>query len=201
MAPRRTLYEAVRYPGVSPGIDAVFRGKAGGLEYNFEVAPGADAGAIALRFDGAIGVALQDDNSLVVKTAAGEMVQHAPVAYQMIGGAQRSVTVRHVLDGAGLVRFELDESQINPSVPLVIDPILVSSRSFAGIGSNSRDGWQVALGPDGSTYVAGSIRSFTLGGDGVLARFTPAGSLGSLTYFGGAWDVAGLAVDGSGSVY
>ena len=43
----------MRYEEVYPGIDLVYYGKEGQLEYDFIVAPGADPNVIALEFDGA----------------------------------------------------------------------------------------------------------------------------------------------------
>ncbi len=45
-------YAKVHYRHVYPGIDLVFYGRQRQLEYDFEVAPGADPRRIALRFDG-----------------------------------------------------------------------------------------------------------------------------------------------------
>ena len=52
---RRDLptFAKVRYPGVYPGIDVVYYGNQGRLEYDFIVTPGADPKAIALAFTGA----------------------------------------------------------------------------------------------------------------------------------------------------
>jgi hypothetical protein len=46
-------FAKVRYPGVYPGIDVVYYGNQGRLEYDFIVTPGADPGAITLAFTGA----------------------------------------------------------------------------------------------------------------------------------------------------
>ncbi len=47
-------YARVEYEGVYPGIDLVYRaGAEGRLEFDFQVAPGGDPAAIALRFSGA----------------------------------------------------------------------------------------------------------------------------------------------------
>ena len=43
----------VVYPGVLPGVDLVYHGEEGQLEYDFIVAPGADSGEIALEVSGA----------------------------------------------------------------------------------------------------------------------------------------------------
>src|SRR5262245_57185599 len=59
-------YGRVRYQAVYPGVDLIWHGGAGALEYDFEVAPGADPGAIRLRLEGSAGVALGSDGALVV---------------------------------------------------------------------------------------------------------------------------------------
>ena len=45
-------FARVRYQSVYPGVDLVYYGNQGQLEYDFEVAPGADPSQIALRFHG-----------------------------------------------------------------------------------------------------------------------------------------------------
>jgi hypothetical protein len=49
-------YSAVRFRSLYNGIDLVYHGARGRLEYDFEVAPGADAGQIALEVEGGTGV-------------------------------------------------------------------------------------------------------------------------------------------------
>ncbi|HKG14616.1 MAG TPA: hypothetical protein VKB12_14915, partial [Pyrinomonadaceae bacterium] len=46
-------YAKVAYESVYPGVDMVYYGSEGRLEYDFLVAPGADARRISLKFDGA----------------------------------------------------------------------------------------------------------------------------------------------------
>jgi len=46
-------FAGVRYQSVYPGIDMVFYGSQGHLEYDFKVAPGADPSQAELQFDGA----------------------------------------------------------------------------------------------------------------------------------------------------
>ncbi len=45
-------FARVRYQNIYSGIDLVYYGNQGQLEYDFEVAPGADPGQIAMRFQG-----------------------------------------------------------------------------------------------------------------------------------------------------
>ena len=53
-------FARVRYEGVYPGIDLIFYGHQGELEYDLVIAPGADPRAIALSFEGAASPALDD---------------------------------------------------------------------------------------------------------------------------------------------
>ena len=45
-------YERIRYPNAWPGVDVAYYGNQGRLEYDFEVAAGADPSRIALQFAG-----------------------------------------------------------------------------------------------------------------------------------------------------
>ncbi|MFL6257737.1 MAG: hypothetical protein ACJ74T_22250, partial [Pyrinomonadaceae bacterium] len=54
-------FERVRYESVYKGIDAVYYGRQGRLEYDFVVAPGADPARIRLRFDGARATRVDED--------------------------------------------------------------------------------------------------------------------------------------------
>jgi hypothetical protein len=92
-------YGEVRYEGLYPGIDGVFYGSDGQLEYDFVVQPGADPRAIALNFTGQGRLAL-DGGELVITTPSGEELrQSAPVAYQTVDGMRRSVDASFALVG------------------------------------------------------------------------------------------------------
>src|SRR5579883_1625407 len=61
-------FEAIRYKQLYPGIDAVFHAHQQQMEYDFDVAPGADPNAIAFTFDGVKKVSLSREGDLVLKT-------------------------------------------------------------------------------------------------------------------------------------
>ena len=63
-------YERVRYAEAYPGTDLVYYGHQSRLEYDFVVRAGADPDAIALQFDGADELELDQDGNLVVSSAA-----------------------------------------------------------------------------------------------------------------------------------
>src|SRR6185312_8809427 len=74
-------YARVRYRGLYPGIDLVYYGRDGALEYDFAVAAGADPRQIRLAFPGARGLSLDAAGDLLVETAAGPMRHKRPVVY------------------------------------------------------------------------------------------------------------------------
>src|ERR1700693_2177639 len=75
-------YRRVRYSRLYPGIDCVFYGDQKGLEFDFEVAAGADPAKIRLRWSGAKRVRLDTNGELVIETVSGELCQRKPTVYQ-----------------------------------------------------------------------------------------------------------------------
>jgi hypothetical protein len=87
-------YAKVKYEGVYPGIDLVYYGNQGQLEYDWAVAPGADPNAITFEIAGADGVRppegerrsplrIDAHGDLMISTGAGEVRFKKPVAYQL----------------------------------------------------------------------------------------------------------------------
>ena len=207
-------YARVCYEGVYPGINLVFYGNQSQLEYDFQVAPGADPAQPELEFRGAEQVQLKD-GALVIRTGRGTVELQAPRVYQEIAGERHAVEGKFVLRGANRAGFAV--GQYDRSRELVIDPILNFSTYFGGSGDEHST--SVAVDGAGNIYLAGSTTSAnlpttlgtTLKGSGpnvYVARITP--PLGSLpatlkyvTYLGGSGqDVpAGIKVDGAGQPY
>ena len=70
-------YGRVEYAGVYPGVDVVYYGAGGQLEYDFVVGPGADASQVALKFEGADDLRVDTNGDLRIQTAAGSRPQSA----------------------------------------------------------------------------------------------------------------------------
>ena len=66
-------YAKVAYQDVYPGVDLIYYGNQGQLEYDLIVAPGADPASIALGFVGADSLAINAQGDLVLRTAAEEI--------------------------------------------------------------------------------------------------------------------------------
>jgi hypothetical protein len=133
-------FARVRYQGVYPGVDLVYYGNQGQLEYDFEVAPGADPKTIAFQFEGSQQPHLDGNGDLILATGGGEARLKAPRIYQSDNTGQsdhtgQPVAGRFVVRHDGKVSFEVaayDRSRV-----LVIDPILTYSTYFGGSGNEA----------------------------------------------------------------
>ena len=211
-------YAEVSYRAVYKGVDLVYHGRQGQLEYDFDVAAGADPSAIALLIEGGTAPRLDRAGNLVVGAGAGVQVLHeAPVAYQMIDGARRPVTVRYLLQGGTTARgyrVGFTVGRYDPRRALVIDPVLYYATAVGG----SYTATGIAVDGYGRAYVTGSTYSptFTTSNpyqpclnrscpstsnnitDAYVSVFQPDGTkLVYSTYLGGAGNdgAAGIALD------
>jgi len=210
---RVRTYARVRYDDVYPGIDLVYYGNRGHLEYDFVVRAGADPARIVLGFEGVDRVELADQGDLVLHTATGAIRQRKPVIYQEVDGARRKVAGGYVLAGANRVGFQVAPYDL--ARPLVIDPVLVYS-TFLGGGANDRS-FGIALDAAGNVYVTGQTLSSNFpttagavdathngGSDAFVTKLNATGSaLVYSTYLGGSGDDngGGIAVDAAGNAY
>lgn len=128
-------FAKVRYANVYPGVDLIFYGSRGQLEYDFELAPGADPAHIALRFEGAKNTSIDAHGNLVLALAAGDVELQAPQTYQYVGHERRMVAGRFVLRAKNEVGFVVDD--YDRSRKLVIDPILSYSTYLGGTRDES----------------------------------------------------------------
>ena len=205
-------YAKIVYPEVYPGIDLVYYGDQGRLEYDFIVKPGADPAAIALSYAGTDEIRLDANGDLVLRLDDEEIRQTRPVAYQDVGGTRQEVTAAYRLGEHGDVGF--DVGAYDRSAPLVIDPVLTYSTYLGGAGDDQ--GFGIAVDSSGSAYVTGVTGStnfptlgafqptFAGGIDAFVSKLNATGSaLVYSTYLGGSDDDEGLgiAVDASGSAY
>jgi uncharacterized repeat protein (TIGR01451 family) len=211
-------FAQVRYENIYPGINLVFYGNQGRLEYDFQVAPGSDPAQAELEFNGAKKLELRDGALVVHMQSEGGSVQfEAPRVYQEIAGRQQEVEGRFVLRGANRAGFAI--GSYDHARELVIDPILSFSTYFGGSG----DERSTSVAVDGSfnIYIAGSTTSPNLPAVGgveqttlngtqnvYIAKITPplgaiVATLDYVTYLGGdGIDYpVGIRVDGRGDPF
>ncbi len=147
-------YPKARIRNLYPGIDVVFYGTVGRLEYDLELAPGARAGRVRVAIDGARVVRV-DGEAVIVETRLGQMRQLAPRIFQNDHGARRPIEGRYVLLAGNEVGFEL--RKYNHAMPLTIDPVVVYEKYFGGSAVDT--GGPVATDAQGNVYVTGTTNS------------------------------------------
>jgi hypothetical protein len=206
-------YGKVAYEDVYPGVDLVYYGNQGQLEYDFVLAPGADPHNIKLAFKGSSHIEVSPAGELVLRMANGDIRMHKPVIYQQIEGVRQPIAGSYALKADQTVGFQV--AAYDTVHPLVIDPVLVYS-TYLGGGAND-EGYDIAVDPQGQAYVIGKTESLDFptigapqatfhggdahGGDVFIAKLNRQGSaLVYATYLGGSGGEIGhsIAVDPQG---
>jgi uncharacterized protein (TIGR03437 family) len=212
------LFGRAIYRGLYPGVDLMFHGDDGAVEYDFVVQPGASVRPIAFEISGASAVRLMPDGALAIATPAGELRWRKPLVYQTIDGIRREIPGCFVRHGRR-ISFSLGAYDRNHT--LIIDPTLSYASYFGGSNNDASRG--MAVDAAGNIYLTGFALSNNLlvtsgsfqtsyhggtadalqGGDVFVAKFTAAGAFAYVTYVGGSQDDVGLAiaVDASGNAY
>ena len=214
-------YATVKYTNVYPGVDLVYYGNQGRLEYDFVVKPGADPRQIMLAIQSPPAksssmseLRIDRRGDLVVGAEGSAVKFRKPVVYQatFVNGAltadeRRRITDRHFVDGKYILkgnRVMFEVAAYDRSKPLVIDPTLVYS-TYLG-GKAAAQGYAIAVDASGNVYVTGRTASgqfpTTAGAfstkaspgyaDVFVAELNAAGSaLVYATYLGGTYDDEG----------
>jgi hypothetical protein len=115
-------YAQVRYRNVYRGIDLVYHGRDGQLEYDFELAPGVEATGIRLGIEGAGRMRVEEAGDLMLGMGKDEVRFRRPEAYQWTNGERRLVAARYVVQGRKQVGFKLGD--YDRTQPVTIDPVL-----------------------------------------------------------------------------
>jgi hypothetical protein len=215
--PRVPAYRRIVLGELYAGVDLVLReGAAGGLpalEYDLVLEPGARLDEVAVRCEGALGLALDADGSLLIATELGLLRQPPPPSWEELPGGRRApVYCRYrLIDGE---RFGFEALGRDDGLLLVIDPVFEWAYFLGGAAHDwfndlalSPDGVLVALGETASLEfpeVTGEFVSEPHGGpDVLLARIDPeSGAVLSMTFLGGGWADGGvaLAFDAGGNI-
>src|SRR6266571_788170 len=205
-------FSRVRQINAYPGIDVVYYGNSGRIEYDFIVSAGADAKRIKFKLSGHRSATVAESGDLVLGTYSGDVTLKKPVAYQERDGKRIDVPLRYVVAGNEL-RF--DVSSYDRRRTLVIDPMLNYS-TYLGGGSDDL-AWAIALDASGNAYITGetfstdfplvgALQTKKAGPSDVFVTKMNANGTGLVysTYIGGksGSSVAkGIAVDTAGNAY
>lgn len=211
--PNVARFGKIRIHELYPGVDLVFYGSAGTLEYDFVVHPGADPSSIEFQIRGAEDVSIDAAGDLVVFAGGEEVRWKAPQLYQNAGVDRIPVEGRFELASGRRVRFRV--GKYDHTRTLVIDPVLSYASYLGGSGNDVSSG--IATDPAGNVYLAGGASSTNLattsgvfqsaiGGspnDAFVAKFSPSGALIYMTYLGGRRNdyAVGIAADAAGNAY
>jgi hypothetical protein len=204
-------YSKVCYEKVYPGVDLVYYGNQGRLEYDFVVAPRADPRRISMAINGNLRV--DGSGDLLIGSRAGDVRFQKPVAYQISeAGRKKFLEARYALGRGNRVGFRV--AKYDRTRPLIIDPVLSYSTYLGGSGTD----YAVAMAVDasGDVFLSGATSSTNFpmvnaeqptnagGNDAFVTKVSPGGTtILYSTYVGGSGseDALGIALDASGNAY
>jgi len=176
-----STYNRVRYSNFMPGVDLAFYGNGDDLEHDFIVEPQIDPRSVRFRITGAASLKVDADGALRIVTPESQLLFRKPVGYQLIAGRRVVVDVAFAVAPGGHVSFQV--GQYDPTVELVIDPVLVFSTYLDGTHQDTAT--SVTTDSKGNVYVAGYTASSDF--PNVNAYQTACG-----TCTGGYWGDAGF---------
>lgn len=207
------VHSKIGYVRPWPGIDVAYDGSSGKIESIYTVAPYADPNRIRLRYTGQDSLHLDENGNLVYSTSVGEIMETAPVAWQVINGQHQSVETSFQILSDNTVGFQV--AAYDQEYALTIDPTLTYATYIGGGGSE--DGQDMALDSVGNVYITGPTTSTDFpvavgpdtsynGGsqDIFVAKLNPTGtSLLYAGYIGGSGYDSGvsIAVDNAGNAF
>ena len=210
-------YARVGLCDVYPGVDVIYYGKGGQLEYDFSVAPKTNPDVIRFRADGAHGVSLEADGDLLLRFGTESVRLKKPIAYQEAQDGHHVVDSRYVVEPDGEIHFALGLYDRNRT--LIIDPVLNYSTYLGGSFDDGVLG--LAIDKAGNAYVAGFTDSpdfpvtpgafqptcqgnCVVDGDAFVTKLNAAGNaILYSTFLGGSSsdESAAIAVDSAGNAY
>lgn len=206
-------YSVIRFRNIYPGIDLLYHGSHGQLEYDFVVAPGSNPAVIKMEIVGADSLEIDEYGDLLMNIGGALLRQVAPTIYQQTGGVRKSVSGGYRLDKRGQITFRI--GPYDDAIPLIIDPVLVYSTYLGGSGAD--ESAAIATDVEGNAYVVGTTdsvnfpsstgayQSISRGAKEVFVTKLKPNGTGVVysTYLGGDLKDIGycIAVDGTGSVY
>lgn len=129
-------YSAVILKGIYPGVDAIFRGKNGGIECEYLAASASVLAQVKVEYHGAESISTQQDGSLILKTNLGEMRFEGVLPVDERAPARKTVTA----------------SATSP------EGISLAYSTYLGGGSTDF-GLGIALGSSGNPFVTGGTYS------------------------------------------
>src|SRR3989344_1434603 len=122
------------------------------FKYELWCQPNSAVNSIAIDYKGAKQLKLDEKGNLIVSTPLGDLIEQAPIAYQIYNGKISPVKCAFKLTGN---RVSFDLGSYNKSAVLVIDPTLVFATYCGSVTDNF--GMTATYGYDGTAYSAGTV--------------------------------------------
>jgi len=185
------VFHQAKYESLYDGINLVAYSNHGYLKYDFVIEPNTDVNVLALEYEGVDDLRINRSGDLIIKTSVKEIVEKAPIAYQIINSERVYVDCKYRLENRTL-KFDFPNGY-DDEIQLVIDPEVIASTLTRT--TNSRNfGHTASYDNAGNIYLGGV--SFGVG--------YPTNSGSFQTSFGGG--VTDMAVckfnkDGSQMIY
>ena len=195
------IYNKLKYQSIYDGIDLSYYSYGGKLKYDFIVRPGGNTNSIKIRYRGLDNIYIKSGH-LILETSLGNIIEQAPLSYQIINGVKKIIKCAFHLEGDELSFKILD--RYNKNYQLIIDPILIFS-TYSGSSTNNwgetatydnlghlyagsisfGNGYPFSLGSY-DIFFNGGIGTGNNGTDICISKFSPNGdSLKYSTYLGG----------------
>ena len=156
--PDLSAYASVEYPDVYPGIDLTVYADQNRMEFVYVIWPGADPNDIRFAVTGTESMGVTDAGNLDMRIECGRIIQHAPIAYQVIDDRPVPVDTSYLLN-ADVVGFEFEE--FDRRRPLVLSPALDYTSFLGGTGFDRA--YDITVDNHGYAYVVGASSSPVFG--------------------------------------
>jgi gliding motility-associated-like protein len=162
-------YQTLLYKNLYPQIDWELIEMGKGLKHNFIIKPGGQTKAIQMHFNHANGVEIKK-GLLYVNTSVGNMIEQAPIAFQIINDDTVFVKAEYQFINSESTVVGLNIGNYNHAYELIIDPILVFSTYSGSQGDNF--GFTATYDSKSHLYAGGIVDGGT-GADGGPFPITP----------------------------
>ncbi|MBC8164312.1 MAG: SBBP repeat-containing protein [Bryobacteraceae bacterium] len=204
-------FARIRYRDVYPGVDLVYYGAGGKLEYDVVLSAGAAKRQIEVAFEGAKRISTNANGDLDIVAGGATIRQLRPRVYQTMGGVRKPVEASYRVTASNRVQFAL--GKFDRSREVVIDPVIQYATYVGRSGQESVSG--VAVDAAGNAYISGDTTSIDLStgtvfqnsragdNDAFVAKVASNGTLIFISYLGGKAPDSALAIaaDDSGNVF
>jgi gliding motility-associated-like protein len=148
-------FQTLVYNNIYQGIDLKYYSEHNELKYDLIVQPDGDIEDIKLEFNGQQHIELKN-GKLEISTTSKKLIEHIPLAYQIINGKKVIVNVKYRLTN-NCVGFSC--ASYNKSAPLIIDPILFYATYVGGNGDDLYLVGNIQKDKSGNIYTAGYTSS------------------------------------------